>query len=164
MEKLDLFGLIDELQEEIEMSPVKGLAKHRMVDGKIVLEIIEDIRKAAHDEFDFSKKVLDDKEQIVASAEAQAEEIVRQAKLRADEMIKKDNVTQAAYDRATKMLESSKSKAGEIRKSANTYAEEVFDELEDFYRESIALIKENKARLKAKPAEKQPKTEEKYSG
>ena len=48
------------------------------------------------------------------------------------------------------IIHESKQKAAEIRQSANTYAEEVFDELEDYYKECIGLIKENKARLYGK--------------
>ena len=64
--------------------------------------------------------------------------------------MKEDAVSRSAYDKASKLLENSKQKAAEIRQSANTYAEEVFDELEDYYKECIGLIKENKARLYGK--------------
>ena len=72
MEKLDVYALIDELQEEIQMSPTKGFSKSKLVDEKIVLEIIDDIRRALKDELEFSKRVLKDKEQIIKSAQAQA--------------------------------------------------------------------------------------------
>ena len=32
MEKMDIFALVDELQEEIEMSPTKGFSKNKLVD------------------------------------------------------------------------------------------------------------------------------------
>ncbi len=65
-------------------------------------------------------------------------------------MIKQEEITQAACEKANKLIENSRAKAGEIKKMANTYAEEVLDELETFYRESIDLVGENKARLYAK--------------
>ncbi|MBS6511166.1 MAG: hypothetical protein KH334_05635 [Clostridiales bacterium] len=150
MEKMDVFALVDELQEEIEMSPTKGFSKSKLVDQKIVMEIIEDIKAALHDELDFAKKVASERDQILKSADIQAEEIVRRAKKEAEAMIKQEEITQAAYEKANKLIENSRAKAGEIKKMANTYAEEVLDELETFYRESIDLVGENKARLYAK--------------
>ena len=45
MEKVDLFALIDELQQEIEESPNRLLSKDsKVIDTNYVLEIIEDIR------------------------------------------------------------------------------------------------------------------------
>ena len=146
MEKMDVFALVDELQEEIEMSPTKGFSKSKLVDQKIVMEIIEDIKAALHEELDFAKKVASERDQILKSADIQAEEIVRRAKKEAEAMIKQEEITQAAYEKANKLIENSRAKAGEIKKMANTYAEEVLDELETFYRESIAPLCENEQR------------------
>lgn len=75
-------------------------------------------------------------------------------------MIKQEEITQAAYEKANKLMENSRAKAGELKKMANTYAEEVLDELEAFYRESIDLVGQNKARLYAKVNSDQPKPSE----
>ena len=148
MEKMDIFALVDELQEEIEMSPTKGFSKNKLVDQKIVMEIIEDIKTALHEELDFAKKVASERDQILRSADIQAEEIVRRAKKEAEAMVKQEEVTKMAYEKANKVMENTR--AEEIKKMANTYAEEVLDELEKYYRESMDLIGENKARLYAK--------------
>lgn len=150
MEKMDIFALVDELQEEIEMSPTKGFSKNKLVDQKIVMEIIEDIKAALHDELDFAKKVASERDQILKSADIQAEEIVRRAKKEAEALVKQEEVTQMAYEKANKIMETSRSRSAEIKKMANAYAEEVLDELEKFYRESMDLIGENKSRLYGK--------------
>ena len=150
MEKMDIFALVDELQEVIEMSPTKGFSKNKLVDQKIVMEIIEDIKTALHEELDFAKKVASERDQILRSADIQAEEIVRRAKKEAEAMVKQEEVTKMAYEKANKVMENSRTRAEEIKKMANTYAEEVLDELEKYYRESMDLIGENKARLYAK--------------
>jgi iron uptake system EfeUOB component EfeO/EfeM len=150
MEKMDIFALVDELQEEIEMSPTQGFSKNKSVDAKIVLEIISDIKNVLHEELDASRMIMSERDQIISAAESQASEIIKRAKKDADELIKKEEVYKAAYERAAKLLENSKQKAQELRKSANAYAEEVFDELEGFYRESIDMVKVNKTRLYGK--------------
>jgi len=160
MEKVDIFALIDELQEEIELSPTKGFNKNKMIDDKIVLEIIDDIRRAAHSEFDLSRRIVSERDQILNAAQTQSEEIIRQAKNKAEELVKQENITRAAYERGNKIIESSKLKAAEIRRSANMYAEDVFDELEGFYKDSIDMINENKSRLHAKKVRQQQNPDE----
>ena len=57
MEKVDLFALIDELQQEIEESPNRLLSKDsKVIDTNYVLEIIEDIRNASKNEFESSRR------------------------------------------------------------------------------------------------------------
>ena len=150
MEKNDIFALIDELEEEIDLSPVKGFNKNKVIDEKIVKEIIADIKASAHEEFDFSHRVMAERGQIIAAAQAQGEEIIRQARMKADDMVKQEAISKAASERAAKIVESSKLKSAEIRRSADMYAEDVFNELEAFYRDSIDIINENKNRLHAK--------------
>ena len=150
MEKLDVYALLDELQEEIEMSPTKGFSKSKLVDAKIVMEILEDIRHALKDELEFSKRVLKEKEQIIKGAQAQADEIRKQANVEVEDMVKESAVVRAAQEKSDQILENSRKKAGDIRKSAIDYAEDLFNDLESYYKESIDLIHENKARLHGK--------------
>lgn len=157
MEKTDIFALVNELQEEIEMSPTKGFNKNKSIDYKIVMEIIDDIKKALHDELDFSRRIMKEKDDILSEAEARANDIITSAKSRADQMIQQEAVSKAAYDRATKVIESAKQRAEELRQSASDYAEDVFDELETFYKESIDVVRENKSRIRAM-AENKPKS------
>ena len=101
MEKTDIFALVNELQEEIEMSPTKGFNKNKSIDYKIVMEIIDDIKKALHDELDFSRRIMKEKDDILSEAEARANDIITSAKSRADQMIQQEAVSKAAY----KMIE-----------------------------------------------------------
>ncbi len=161
MEKMDIFALVDELQEEIEMSPQRAFSKNKSVDAKIVMEIIEDIKNVLHEELDASRRIMTERDKIISAAEAQASEILKRARKDADDLVKQEEVYKTAYDRAAKLLESSKKKAQELRKSADTYAEEIFDELESYYHDSVDLIKVNRTRLynKSEPSIT-PKNEE----
>ena len=100
-----------------------------------------------HEELDASIKIMAERDQIINAAEAQAAEIVKKAKRDAEAMAKKEEVYKLAYAKANSLLESSRQNAQTIRKRANQYAEEVFDDLEKYYKESIELIKVNKSRL-----------------
>lgn len=148
MAKSDIFEYVSELEEEIEASRYAKLSKtNKIVDEKILKEIIADIKSALHEELDASIKIMAERDQIINAAEAQAAEIVKKAKRDAEAMAKKEEVYKLAYAKANSLLESSRQNAQTIRKRANQYAEEVFDDLEKYYKESIELIKVNKSRL-----------------
>ena len=148
MAKSDIFEYVSELEEEIEASRYAKRSKtNKVVDEKILKEIIADIKSALHEELDASIKIMAERDQIINAAEAQAAEIVKKAKRDAEAMAKKEEVYKLAYAKANSLLESSRQNAQTIRKRANQYAEEVFDDLEKYYKESIELIKVNKSRL-----------------
>lgn len=147
MEKLDVFALVDELQEEIELSPTRGIGKLKAVDPKIMGEIIDDLRKALHDELDYAHRVLAEKDKILSAAQAQADDIVSQAREKAEAMLREDPLTQEAVERSRAIMEKSRSNAAELRRNANLYADEVFQDLEDYFKESMELIRENRSRL-----------------
>ena len=148
MAKSDIFEYVSELEEEIEASRYSKLSKtNKVVDEKILKESIADIKSALHEELDASIKIMAERDQIINAAEAQAAEIVKKAKRDAEAMAKKEEVYKLAYAKANSLLESSRQNAQTIRKRANQYAEEVFDDLEKYYKESIELIKVNKSRL-----------------
>ena len=84
---------------------------------------------------------------MINAAETQAAEILKKARRDAEAMVKKEEVYKLAYAKANSLLETSRQNAQAIRKRANQYAEEVFDDLEKYYKESIELIQLNRSRL-----------------
>ena len=150
MEKVDLFALIDELQQEIEESRNGLFSKNKTIDTRIVMEIIDDIRKAAKNEFDSSRNIIKERDTIIANANAQAEAIIRSATDRANNMISENSVARAAYEKSVKMVEQSRAKSMQIRQSAMDYATDVLDELESYFTEYLGYVRDNKSRMAGK--------------
>lgn len=150
MEKMDIFALVDELQEEIEMSPTRGFSKNKSVDPKIVMEIIEDIKNVLHDELDTSRRIMTERDQIIHSAEIQAADMMKRAKREADELVMQEEVMRTAQDRSTRLIEQSKKKAQEIKDNAVSYAESILEDMEQYFRDSLRLNEQNKGRLYGK--------------
>ena len=51
------------------------------------------------------------------------------------------------------MLDKARSEAMAVKDGANTYAAEIFADLEDYYKESLDLVKENRLSLRGKMGE-----------
>ena len=151
MEKVDLFALIDELQQEIEESRNRLLSKDsKVIDTNYVLEIIEDIRNASKNEFESSRNIMKERDTIIANANAQADAIIKSANERAEILVSENSVAKAAYDKAVKMVEQSRAKSKQIRTSAMDYATDVLNELESYFNEYLGYVRENKERITGK--------------
>ncbi|MBP3941472.1 MAG: hypothetical protein J6D00_08305 [Christensenellaceae bacterium] len=154
MEKVDLFAFIDEIQEALEDIPKKfGKRILSTEDYEELQEIVDDIRKAATNEFANSRNIVKERDTIIANANAQAEAIIRSANERAAEIVSENSVAKAAYEKAVKMVEQSRSKSMQIRQNAMEYATDVLEELESYFTEYLGYVRENKERLTGKPAQ-----------
>ena len=88
-----------------------------------------------------------------AEAQNEADTIIKRAQADAQAMVNESNVVKSAQDQAQKIIDKAKMKSLEIKKLAKEYADDVFADLEDYYKESMDLVKENRIRLNSKPAE-----------
>jgi len=153
METVDIYALLDELQEEIDLAKNCLFSKNKSVEPEVLTEIINDIRGALDDTLEYSRKVEAEKDRILTEARAEADEIVKNAQAEAQKMVSESSVVRASQDQAQKIIDKAKGKSLEIKKLAKEYADDVFADLEDYYKESMDLLKENRIRLNSKPAE-----------
>ena len=153
METVDIYALLDELQEEIDLAKNCLFSKNKSVEPEVLTEIINDIRAALDDTLEYSRKVEAEKDRILTEARAEADEIVKNAQAEAQKMVAESSVVRASQEQAQKIVEKAKMKALDIKKLAKEYADDVFADLEDYYKESMDLVKENRIRLNSKPAE-----------
>lgn len=153
MEKSKVYSYIDELLEEVNNSKNSMLSKNKSVDPVIIEEIVEDIRKAMDDEFEHAREIEAQREQILKAAQNRATEIVKEANAQAAKIVDENAITLAAKEKAQKILEKARTEAAMLIDGANTYAAEIFTDLEDYYKESLDLVKENKLSLRGKMGE-----------
>ncbi len=150
MENVDIYALIDELQEEIELSKNCTFSKNKSVDPGVVAEIIDDMRKALDETLKYAKEIQAEKDQVLANAQAEADSIIKDAQRKAQEMISESAITKGAYEQSQKILEKTKQKSSEMKRMTIEYAQDIFADLESYYNESLDLLKENTARLQNK--------------
>lgn len=148
MAQSDIFDFIAELEEEIAASKYAPFSKaNKVIDEKIVLEIIEDIKNSLHDELDASIKIMNERDEIISAAESQATDMVKKARREADQMIKQEEIYKQAVAERENVLNKARQYADTIKKRADQYAEDSFNELEQFYNESLELVRESRNRI-----------------
>lgn len=121
-------------------------ASHLPLTGKAVIEeedlvkLVEDLRKDLPQELEQAEKIMQDKDNIIRIAQDEADKIIKQAKLQAEQLVDENETVLQARDRARmilaevhqqqiEMLEDARRRAQSLQEQADTYANQVFDQL-----------------------------------
>ena len=127
--------LLDQLDEMVDNAATLPLSNKILIDGEKLRRLLEDIRLDMPKDVQSARAIVTDRTSIIDNARKEAEGIVRQAEERARAMIAKDAITQQAQEKANDLLAQTRVKAGEIRKAANEYVDDLMKRTD----ESIAL-------------------------
>ncbi|WP_079547595.1 hypothetical protein [Christensenella massiliensis] len=142
---MKIFDLLNEIIEEVDNSRKSLFGNKKTIDVEFVLEILEEIKTALPDEIVYAQEVLDHKREIIDSAQAKAKNILDGVDTRLSELIEEHKVTQLAYEKANRVIDTAQKQAYEIRVNANDYAVNVLEDLSSYMKEYMDIIKENQS-------------------
>lgn len=127
---MDIMYLVDRLEALVNSSRRVPLSSRVMVEEEDVLAIVEQMRQAVPGEIKQARRVLQDRDQILKSAQAEAEKIVTMARERAEYMINSEGVLNMAKERGEQVLSDAQRDAQSTRDEIEQYAVEVLGNLE----------------------------------
>ena len=113
----------------MEQSRRLPLSSLRMVDYNTAKDAIERLRVNVPSSIIESERMLQERDRILESAEAEAVHIVEQAKRRAQEILNNDALVSAARQEAERIIVDSQRAAQHRRDEADRYAARVLEEL-----------------------------------
>jgi len=147
---MNVMGLLDYLQEEVEDAAKVPFTENCMIDRQKMLNIIQDIRVTLPNELMKAETIRNQRNQILEDAEQEARSIIDEAEQRAAQMVEENAITQEAYDKAQQILDSAQVGAEEVRNSANTYVEEILADLENYVKHSLELVQTSIAQMQGR--------------
>jgi hypothetical protein len=127
---MDIMYLVDRLEALVNSSRRVPLSSRVMLEEEELLAIVEQLRKAIPDEIRTARRVLQDRDQILKSAQAEAEKIVTMARERAEYMINQEGVLYLAKERGEQVLSDAQRDAQQTRQEIEQYAVDVLSNLE----------------------------------
>jgi hypothetical protein len=147
---MNIFELMDLLEDELENSPNIPLSSKKRVDVERFYSILDEMREELPEEIRKSELLLREKQFILDDARVQADATIREAERRAKQMVEENEITQMAQRNAEEIIAAAQRNSKEIRLSARSYADDVLSDLESYVKEYYDLIRKNRDSLSVK--------------
>lgn len=127
---MELFNVLNELEELIEESPKVPMTRRIMVDENKILDYLDRIRTSLPEEVRQAKWLVKERDKVLTESKKEAqrmlEDVAREIELRAEdhEIVKKaENLAQETIKKAEEV-------SAQIRQGAREYADEILQALE----------------------------------
>jgi cell division septum initiation protein DivIVA len=138
---MDIQHLVDRLEDLIDEGRHLPFSKFTVIDEERALEIIDQMRISIPEEIEKAARVLAQRDRILAQANEEAARLVQLARERGDQMIDKESLVGLAKAKAEKMIEAANTEADNITAEADDYVLESLRELEARLNRMIAEVR-----------------------
>ena len=135
----ELLDTIEDTLEESTSMPLSG--GKRLVDVEKVRDYLDDIRANLPGELRQAQQIVNDRAQIVDTANAQAQAIVKKAEERARILVSDAEIVKAAQQRAAEITAAAQSESRTLRQTETDYCENMLRTTEDTMVENAAQVK-----------------------
>lgn len=126
-------SLVDELEGIIAeaKSPWGMNNQSKIIDSDTFLNILDEIRMSYPEEWMKSRRILKERDELLASAAAQADSIIADAQQQALTIASEQEIVRLAQSQADDIADRANQYERETRYAAEDYAEQVFTHLEE---------------------------------
>ena len=142
----ELLDTIEDAREESASVPLSG--GKRIVDVEQIRDYLDEVRAALPGELRQAQQIVNDRAQIVDSANAQAQAIVKKAEERARILVSDAEIVKAAQQRASEITSAAQTEARTLRQTVTDYCENMLRTTEDTMVENAAQVKNIRASLR----------------
>lgn len=145
----ELLDTIEDTLEESTSMPLSG--GKRLVDVEKVRDYLDDIRANLPGELRQAQQIVNDRAQIVDTANAQAQAIVKKAEERARILVSEAEIVKAAQQRAGEIVSAAQTEARTVRQTVTDYCDNMLKTTEETMAENAAQVKNVRANLRQSP-------------
>ena len=142
----ELLDTIEDALEESAGMPLSG--GKRLVDVEKVRDYLDDIRANLPGELRQAQQIVNDRAQIVDTANAQAQAIVKKAEERARILVSDAEIVKAAQQRAAEITAAAQSESRTLRQTVTDYCDNMLKTTEEAMVENAAQVKNVRANLR----------------
>ena len=142
----ELLDTIEDTLEESTSMPLSG--GKRLVDVEKVRDYLDDIRANLPGELRQAQQIVNDRAQIVDTANAQAQAIVKKAEERARILVSDAEIVKAAQQRAAEITAAAQSESRTLRQTVTDYCDNMLKATEEAMVENAAQVKNVRANLR----------------
>ena len=142
----ELLDTIEDALEESANVPLSG--GKRIVNVEQIRDYLDEVRAALPGELRQAQQIVNDRAQIVDSANAQAQAIVKKAEERARILTSDAEIVKAAQQRAAEISSSTQAEMRALRQKVTDYCDNMLRNTEEVMAENAAQVKNVRANLR----------------
>ncbi len=144
---MELFNIINEMEELIESSPKVPMTRRVLVDEDRLLDYLDRIRTSLPEELRQAKWVLQEREKVITDSKREALRIIEDAEKQLEKKADESEITRKAHDLAAQIKSQAEDVARQIKQGARDYADEILADLEERLESILKQISEGRAEL-----------------
>jgi len=128
---MDILYLVDRLENLIASSRKMPLINQIIIKESDILNIVDQMRTSIPDEIKLARRIIQEKERIIAQAQADASVLLARAREESERAIKREGLLQAAGERSLEIMREAEERAEMLKTDADTYVTETLRALKD---------------------------------
>jgi hypothetical protein len=121
---VDVNVKIDELIEIVESARAMPMSASCVINRSQVLDLLDELRKAVPEEMDRAKRVLADRESVVAEGRREADRLLERTRSERESIIGNTDVSREARGAAERIMAEARREAEQIRTDADDYVDQ----------------------------------------
>jgi hypothetical protein len=128
---MDILYLVDRLENLVAGSRRMPFVNQIMLKESDILNIIEQMRTAIPDEIKQSRRIIQEKERILAQAQADASALLARAREESERAMNREGLLRAAEDRSQELVRQAEERAEQLKIEADAYVAETLHALRE---------------------------------
>lgn len=140
--------LLEELETLVETSNRIPMTTKRMVEEDEMMRIIDSIQESLPLELEESRRIVAEKDAVLADAKKQAEELIAQAKEYIGKLTAESEIVKAAQEQANEIIANANKSSEELRNSSVQYGADVLKYVESNLEKTLESIRQNRESLR----------------
>ena len=114
-----------------------------------VLDMLDEILAQMPAELKQSRAIVESRNELIGQARREAEGIVREAQKKAEELVSEQAIYLEAKRQCQEMVEAAQNRIDQLKKASNAYMDDALRATEDTIAQSLADVRETRARFRA---------------
>lgn len=139
--------LLEELETLVETSNRIPMTTKRMVEEDEMMRIIDSIQESLPLELEESRRIVAEKDAVLADAKKQAEDLIAQAKEYISKLTAESEIVKAAQEQANEIIANANKSSEELRNSSVQYGADVLKYVESNLEKTLESIRQNRESL-----------------
>lgn len=128
---MDILYLVDRLENLIAGSRRMPLVNQIIIKESDILNIVDQLRTTIPDEIKQARRIIQDKERILAQAQADANALLARARDESEQAVNREGLLRAAEARSQEMLRRAEEETEQLKNEADGYVVETLRALRD---------------------------------